>query len=254
MKENNGRQRAHFWRCVSTLRYTARVYIGGGRGVMPAVALLLALSLLYSMAPARVADSYAFSMTILFCVMVWLGLGFDEAEDPVAQQLVILRLGSAVRFFSYGALFLLATSGVFGLFAALYPVGLHALRGGGLFHTSPTPGAVGIAWVLLTAAAFMGGALGALLHPRIVPDRRIARLLALFGAVLCCVRTGVHSMFPASRAVTWLIPPVSRASELLAGLDAFPADVALGLLAQFLLYGVVLSAIRVLVAARRGFA
>lgn len=237
----------------STASFTGRVYIASNRIIMPCMTLLVALAGLYAVAPARIADSYAYSMTVFFFVMVWIGMGFTEAEDPVSQQLVILRIGRPVLYYIARTLFVVCVGLALALFCIVFPLLMNLMRGGGLYKTEIRADTLLIGYALHTVTGFMGAAVGMALHPRIVPDRKAALLVALFVCLVGFVQAGIHNALPFTRFLTWVFPPISRVSEAFAGLDAFPPGAAAGVFVHFLVYGLVLSAIQIAVLVRRKF-
>lgn len=237
----------------SLFTYQLRVYLRTSKAIMPLCALIVFLGGLYAVAPFRVADSFAFSMSILPFIMAWVGFAACEVEDAVSEQLLVLKARSAAKYYISVTLFLLCISTAFSLIAVLFPWALQLIRGAEMFKTPLTPGAMAYALVLHTAAAFMGSANGALFHPRLVHDRRSGVLFVLGIMLIGFTAPGIVRLFPFAGFVIWLFPPVSRASTLLAGQDYFTAGVAATLFLQYILYGTVFSALRIVLLIKRKF-
>lgn len=235
----------------SVLWYQTRIYVRSGRYFLPFVLYLFALGLLYSAAPVPPVDGYCFSMTVWFFAMCWIGFTFAGMEDPVSEQLMVLKLQSAGRYYALQCLFLVLAGCAGSLVALLFPLLLHALNGFTLFSyrmTLPT-----LAWSLAlhSLVAFMAGAAGSLLHPRILPDRKMAGLILLFIALVGFVTPGIIRELPALRPALWLFPPIWLVSDWFAGLTAFPTGRALLLCALYAGYGLVFSCLKVLILRKR---
>lgn len=238
---------------LNLLRYDAATYRRTNKYVMPFLALLVAESGIYAIAPVRVADSYVFSMCLLFFIMVWMGLVYPETVNPVDEQLVMLKIGSAPKYYTAGLAFQFLLGACMSLFATLYPLLMHAVRGFTLYKTSLMASDVMLSFVLHCCVAFCGSSVGGLFHPRIMTDRKMALLLALFVSLTGAVKIGIHRAIPASVAVTWLFPPVSDLMAMFAGLDTFPVGNAMLAMLFVLAYALVLSAVKVTLLCKRKF-
>lgn len=235
------------------VRYHAAGYLRTTRYVIPAFVLLAFMGGVYGLKPAKVVDSYAFSMGALFFVMVSVGLTYSDVEDAVSEQVLVLKMGSAVKHHMARALFLLTISVAFGLFTALFPVLADVINRFTLFKRPLTFQDVAGALAVSSAVAFLGGATGAALHPRIIRDRKAAILIAAFVALVGFAKIGIHRAAPALRAVTWAFPPISDILDRFVGAEAFTAQNVLFAAGIALAYGAVLTALQIAVLARRKF-
>lgn len=237
----------------STLAYQLRGYLKTSKPVMPFAAQLLAVGLLYAVMPVYAADSYAASATILCFIAAWIGLTYADVEDPVGEQLLVLKLGSIARFQAAYTLFLVLLGLFSSALAVVQPLLVHAANGFRLYKTPITPGTVGFALLLHACCAFMGTAVGAFFHPRLVPNRKAVLLLICFVLIVGFVRAGLHRLYPWTAAITWAFPPIGVISEVLAGSSAFAAGQVLRVAVQCLLYGCVLTGLRIILLCRRRF-
>lgn len=239
---------------TNTLRYQLRVYLKTSKPVMPFGTLLLLVWLLYAIMPVLAADSYAASATILACVATWIGLTYADIEDPVSEQLLVLKLGSIFRYQLAYTLFLFFIGFVGAILAVALPLVVNAVNSFALYKEPITAQTVLYGLLLHIAAAFMGMALGAMFHPRLFPDRKIALLLACLVLIVSFVKLGIHSVLPFTTYLTWLFPPLSEISEQLSGLANFSSGPVAVLSGYCLLYGAVLSGLRIYLLSRLRFA
>lgn len=239
---------------VNTLRYQTRVYLRSNKPIMPFAVLILLVGLLYAVMPVLPADSYAASATVLSFVSAWLGLSYAEVEDPVSEQLIVLKLGSIVKYQAAYTLFLVLVGLAAGALAVVLPLIQYAIHGEALYEVQVNVSTVLYALVLHTCVAFMGTSTGAFFHPRLFPNRQITLLLICFALLLGFVKIGLHRMFPFTAALTWIFPPISEISETFSGMGLFSLGPVAAVAGRCLLYGGVLTAIRITVIARRRFA
>ena len=58
---------------------------------MPLIASAVFLYVMYSVKPLYVVSSYLISCTVIFLIMMWVGLSVSSGENTVTEQLVLLR-------------------------------------------------------------------------------------------------------------------------------------------------------------------
>lgn len=238
---------------VSALRYHAAVYLRTARYVPPFLAFLVLLAGAYGTVPVQVVNSFAFSMSAIFFVMIAIGMTYADAEDIVSEQLLILRFGCPLAHYIANAVFLFLIGAAFSLFATLYPLVLNILIGFALYKRPVTAADAVWAFVLHCFVAYMGGAVGALFHPRIVRDRKLAMLLATTVAVVGFTKIGIHRILPIAAAVTWVFPPMSDIADMLAGQPAFTARHIATVVGVTALYGTFVNAAQIALLVKRKF-
>lgn len=235
------------------LRYQAQVYIRSARYVLPFAALLIFLGGLYAYRPMQVVQGFSFSASVLCFVMVAIGLSYPDVEDTVSEQLLVLKMRSAARYETACVLFVGLVGVALAVFCLLFGVLVDALTGFTLFDEPLRLSDALYGLAVHAAMAFLGGAVGGLLHPRIVRDRKMALLLAIFICAVGLVKPGLHGLLPATAWVTWLFPPVAEVSTLFADKLAFDGLTVLRAAGGALLYGAAASVARVLLLVRRGY-
>ena len=238
---------------ISAVSYLLRSYVRTSRPLMPFLTLLLLTGLLYGTKPVQAADSYTVSTTILCFASTWIGLTYCEVQSPVSEQLLVLKLGGIVRYQLAYTLSLMVVGLCAALLCTLLPLLLHVVNGFTLYDPPVNLPTVLFSVLLHFCAAFMGTATGAFFHPRYVPERKNALLFICFVLVVAFVKVGLHDRLPFARGITWLFPPIAELSESLAGTSSFPPDAVLLRSAHFLLYGGVLTALRLALLRRLRF-
>lgn len=238
---------------ISAIGYHSDVYIRTTRYVVPCLLLLIAGGGIYSTAPVRVADSYAYTMAMLFFCMVCIGVTATDADDPVADQLLVLRLGSLSMHVLAKLGFLLFASVVLGILTALFPLLMHVAHGSALYKTPLHAREVLLAIPLHTMAGFLGAVTGSLFHPSLMRERKLAMLAAGFMAVMGFIKIGLHRLLPWTVTVTWILPPISDMVARFTGLDAFPGSSVAAALAIAGAYALVVCVLQVVLISRRKF-
>lgn len=239
----------------SALSYQWKMYIRSNRYVMPSFAFVIMAGLMYSVVPVSPVDSYSMTAVYLFFAMVWAGFTYSDVQDPIQEQLLILKWKSPVKHYASQSLFLLLFGMLLGLGGVLLPLGINAINSGRVYSFPVTPAMVISAFVLHVAMAFLGGAIGAFFHPRmvVIGDRRLGLLQAFVVAVLGIAKIGIRRMAPWMAAVDWLFPPVGEVGVIFAGKESFPPADVLRCLAAALAYGLVVTGVRIGVLTKKGF-
>ena len=195
-------------RTAEAARLQAVLYLKTGKFVMPGLALLIFLVSFYSIGPVSLVDTSVLTALALALVMAWAGLSFARAEEPIVAQLLQLKLLSPVRETASRAILLLAFSLTAALLSAAWPLGKNLVSGGTFFTRSLTPKDAWGILGLFFSASVMGGAYGALFHPRIFRDTRAAWMIALLGCLLGAYSGIISGGIPALRFAAPLLPPL----------------------------------------------
>jgi hypothetical protein len=231
-------------------RYLLALYARSSRCIMQATALMLFVAVLYATAPADVVSDFSLSAVVVFFLMAWAGFGMP---DPVMEQLLLLKAGSAARLRVGEALALFILGAVGGAVSVLYPVIVNLFMGGHLFKSPLTAEDVLLGFALSAAAGFSGGITGSFFHPRVVEDRKLAALLTLLLSVLGLIKQGLSGLWPPLSALGWLLPPLADAAVRVSGKEAFaPGDVLLSA-GGLILYGCALGLVRHAILERRKY-
>ncbi|MFQ7552378.1 MAG: hypothetical protein ACLRMZ_21330 [Blautia marasmi] len=88
------------------IKYQMQQYFSTSKFVMPFAVLMILLYSIYSSKPVGVMDSLTVSCVFLFLVMVWVGVTACDMEDMVSEQILILRVQSAGKYYVSHAVFL----------------------------------------------------------------------------------------------------------------------------------------------------
>ncbi len=234
-------------RIVELSNYQLRVYFKSSRFVMPFIVTVVFLAVLYSSRPVSIESSFALTCFLLFGVMAWAGYTFPSGEDTVMEQILFLRVKSGLIYYAGKSVALAAAAVLLSGFGILIPGVQWLLHGGMFFDRAAEVSDLLAALLLFPACSFAGGALGGLLHPVVIPERKCASLLTTLFVLLSVIRGPLVREIPFLRALFWVLPPVEGAASVYMGTqDALPARLT-GYFAALFLYGVVYCVVKSLI-------
>lgn len=234
-------------------RYGLHIYFKGNKFIMPLVVIIVYQYTMYTIMPVGIVDSFVMASYLVFFVLVWTGLSVSADENPVMEQIQLLRVRSSLCYYLSRA----AVLAVLGLSASticvLFPVIQNLLNHKALFLRPLTAYDVLNAFILVAGCSFAGGALGSLLHPRVMEDRKLAVVLTVLFSVLTVVRTGLVQEITFLKYVAWILPPVDRVSYIYGNADEFRLIQTGILFAALAAYGAALVIIRSCICQKRKF-
>lgn len=229
---------------ISLVKYQLHIYLKGSRFVMPLVAAFLFLSAMYSVKPLNIVSSFLISGVFLFLLMVWIGLSLANAENPVLEQLILLRVQNEGIYYLSKYIYILIIGLFADLFCILFPVIMNILNGGDMFLRSLTINDCVNGFLLQGGCIFVGAGLGSLLHPRVMKDRRMAIVLTVFFAILTLVKTALAEEIVFMKWIVWSFPPIMNAAEQYGNAEQFRLNQSITLFIYMVLYGSMLCAIK----------
>lgn len=243
LRENEmEKQRGSVWGMLS---YEFRTYFKTNRFAMPFLVLMVFLFSLYSSMPVGVTDSFTISCNLLFLLMTWAGLSYNEMQQATEEQMMILRLQSETIYYFGQSLFLCLLGGIFTLVSLLIPLVLDAVNGGQLFSMGILLQDAAGGLLFMWAGAFLGSSLGTLLHPRVMKDRKAAVVLTVLIAVLAIGKTAILQDASWVGWVLYLLPPISDVTGVFAGTLHFTLKDTAFAAGMCILYGGILTAVRI---------
>ena len=198
------------------IKYHFRSYLKSNKLVMPISALMIFLFFLYkqiSAEPVDVIGSFTLSMVCLFFLMTWIGLTYNDIENPVSEQLLILKVRSEKRYYLSRNLFLIIIGIIMSIITVLFPVIQNLLINFQVLSIID----VLLGLLLHCFVAFTGSMTGAFLHPRIMKDRKLAVVLTFLMALMGVIKISINVKIPITRYITWVFPPISNFMKAFAG-------------------------------------
>lgn len=238
---------------VSLVKTQLQIYFKGSTFIMPLIVSVIFLYTMYTIKPQQIVSSYLVSSVFLFFVMVWVGLSVNSGENIVTEQILLLRVQSVPSYYASKVIFLICIALLADVLYALFPVIQNILNGGDMFTRQMLVSDVINALLLQGGSAFAGAALGSLLHPRVMKNRKLAIVLTVFFTTLTLTSTSLTAVFPALKAILWVVPPVMIPAEIYGKAEYFSWGSTGALFAALILYGIIYSAMKSIICHRNKF-
>jgi hypothetical protein len=203
------------------LIYHFKTYLKSYKLLLPFLIYLIYLFAAYGIMPFSIVSSFSESAGVLFFIMAYVGFSYAELENPVTEQLILLRTNNDNLYYLSRLTVLLIISFVMSLLGLLYPLILNSVNNDHLFTRSLQLEDVVIGFFLHCLMAFLGAMTGSFFHPRIIKNRKLAVLLLFFVAVTGISKGALANHIPQTRFVSWIFPPVFDILASFTKLDFF---------------------------------
>jgi len=223
----------------SLIRYHYRLYVKTNKFVMPALIWIVFVNFLYSGQMSDIMSSTLLSISLLFFIMLWVGISYMESIDPVSEQILLLKVENRNTYYRSKNAFVFLLGAVLGLVGVAFPVLKNMASGFELFTRPLTVGDIFCAFILHIIVATLGASLGIVFQPRCMKNRKEALMLVTLIAIISITKAGINHAFLYAKYITWLFPPLSDITLYFNSSDYFSAT-AMG---KAVLFGCVYSAI-----------
>ncbi|MBC3901154.1 hypothetical protein [Acetobacterium malicum] len=190
------------------LVYHFKSYLKSYKLLLPFLIYLIYLFAAYGIMPFSIVSSFSESAGVLFFIMAYVGFSYAELENPVTEQLILLRVNNDTLYYLSRLTVLLIIGFVMSLLALLYPLVLNSVNNDHLFTRNLQFEDVTIGFFLHCLMAFLGAMTGSFFHPRLIKNRKIAVLLLFFVTVMGISKGALADYFPQTRLIAWVFPPV----------------------------------------------
>lgn len=236
---------------VEMAKYRLHIWKRGHIYVMPLVVLALYDGFCYSIRPAQLVTCVVMLCFVLFLTMVWMGYMLADREDPVEEQLLYLRAARKSSYYIGKGLFLLAAQMIFAVLAMAVPL-LLFVAGTGLFSGAVTAWDLVQSFLLLSGSSGAGIALGGLLSPRVMRDRKLSLLLTMLMTFMSVLGFALKRYAVAGWLV-WLLPPIFSIGEAYGSGNSFLPEKTVVLWGTLVLYSIIYLALGDIIRHKRRF-
>lgn len=205
----------------SLLRYQYRMYVKSNKFIMPFLTWIIFLYVLYHQCGLEFVSSILISMSFLFPIMTWISITYLENIDPVAEQILLLKVNNRNTYYNSKNVFVFLVGIIFSFVGAIYPIMQNGLNGFSIFTRQLTIWDLLCALILHIVAALLGELLGVLFQPRCMKNRKDAIVFIALIAVISIAKTGINHTFLFAKYITWLFPPLCNITSLFSNCDYF---------------------------------
>lgn len=215
------------------------------------VVVAVFLNFMYNLSPAGVVGCFCVTGYFVFVVMAWVGFSVSSSENEVMEQIQLLRVQSNTVYYTGKALFLI----IIGLFTDVVCIAFPLIKNVLVYlFDRPVSGydVLNII-ILIVGCSFVGGALGSMLHPRVMRDRKAAVLLTLLFVALTVIRASVIREMPFFRFIAWILPPIDKIFSAYGSRNYFSLTQTFSIFIPLVLYGMIYSLLKSVVCCARKF-
>ncbi|WP_303871593.1 hypothetical protein [Acetobacterium wieringae] len=203
------------------LIYHFKTYLKSYKLLLPFLIYLSYLFAAYGIMPFSIVSSFSESAGVLFCIMAYVGFSYSELENPITEQLILLRVNNDTLYYLSRLTVLLIIGFVMSFLGLLYPLVDNVVSDYHLFTRNLQVHDVAIGFILHFLMAFTGAMIGSFFHPRIFTSRKIAVLLLFFVTIMGIAKGSLTDLFPQTNLITWIFPPVFEILSAFRGMEFF---------------------------------
>jgi len=194
--------------------------------------------------------SYIFlSELFTFVIAVWLGHTSHNFIDNTTEQLLILRTKSHIKYYTIHTIFLFNISTVL----ALIGIGIPTILSFTGFFYQFTFAYFAYSLLLFLGSSFAGVSLGALFHPRVIPQKAEAPFYAIFTCLIAVTRHPISQAYPFLTYPLRLLPNTSAHHAIIPNSAHLTFPIVALLFLTSLAYGLIYSAIKIYALSKNKF-
>lgn len=195
---------------ISVLKYNFKMYMKSHKYIMPFFIFIIYMVMAYSMRLLDIVGSMVSSAAFLFALMTWIGFTYCSNIELIAEEVLILKLKSHTRYWISKIIFM----GVVGAFFSILSVGLPIIYNliCNVFKYPVIFSDIFVSFIIHMFLSVIGALIGMLLQPRIISNRKMAMLGAIFIVLMSIIKGPVINEVPYSKYVMWIFPPINEVS------------------------------------------
>lgn len=235
------------------VRYNLKDYLQSTKIILPTITLVLLQIAVYNTSPLKLVDSVLMSCLYTFLIMIWIGYAYNSLEDPVSQQLIILKIKNSTSYYLSQNVLLSILCIVISGVCSLVTIISNLVNHSSLFERNITGYDICTFFTLFLCSTLTGAFLGSLIHPRILTDKKLALLLVLLIATLCLTKEGLLAKNHYLAYVLWVLPPIEKYVNLFMETNRLDMQVLSLFSLLMMVYAIFYSVIRIVLLNRIKF-
>lgn len=196
---------------ISILKYNFNMYIKSYKYIMPFFIFIAYTGMAYYIMPVDIVGSMISSAAFIFALMTWIGFTYCNDVDLITEEILILNLKSHTRYWISKIIFM----SVVGLFFSILSIGLPIIYNliCNVFKAPVTFSDVFVSFLIHMPLSIIGALIGLLLQPRIISNRKMAMLGAIFIVLMSIAKDPVINEFSYAKYIVWIFPPINKISK-----------------------------------------
>lgn len=238
---------------VDMTKYRLHRYFYSSRPVIPFIIIVCFIRIMYSVKPMGVCSGYILSGVLQFVLLTFVTLNMNGNEKIVEEQLLFFRGHRWSVYCIAREITFLLISCFYGAMLAIGPVIVNCFNEFSFFNRRLTVEDVGLGAIIIFGNGFAGIAIGDVLHPRIMNDRKMAIITAVGIMVLSIVKDAIIEKCSAFVFIGIFLPSVMKAARDLGNEDYFKIQSVIVFILMMVLYYLVIATVKNLVLARKKF-
>jgi hypothetical protein len=137
------------------VRYHTNVYFKSNKIIMPLLLWIAFLKISYSQTGLSYVPDIVMSSGCLFFIMIWIGFGCMDIENPISEQILIIKVKNADRYYISKIVFLLLIGLGMSAIGVVIPLLINIMNGYRLFNRTITLEDILCGLLLLFILAFL---------------------------------------------------------------------------------------------------
>lgn len=238
---------------VSMTKYRLHRYFYSSRPVIPLIVTACFLEAMYSVRPMNVGSGYILSGIFQFILMTFVALSINGNEENVEEQLLLFHGNGWGAYCMAREITLLVISCLYGVLLTFGPVIVNCFNHFSFFTRTLTAGDVAMGAIIILGSGFAGIAIGDVLHPRIMSERKIAISVAVVIMLLSIVKDAIIEEYRFLAFFGILLPSIMKPARDLGNGDCFEIKSVMAFILMMALYYSVIVVIKNLILNRKKF-
>lgn len=238
---------------IGMTKYRLHRYFYSSRPVIPLIATVCFLRVMYSAKPMNVGSGYILSGVFQFVLMIFVALSMNGNEEIVEEQLLLFHGNRWSPYCMAREINLLVISCFYGVLLTIGPVIINCCNNLSYFTRPLTAIDVAMGATIILGSGFAGIAIGDVFHPRIMGDRKIAIAVAIGIMILSIVKDSVIEKYEIFALAGIFLPSVMKPAHDLGNGDYFEAKSVFTFLIMMALYYFIIVVIKNLMLNRKKF-
>lgn len=205
------------------------------------------------MKPVDICSSYLLSGVFQFVLLTFVALSMSGSEETEEEQLLLLHGNTWCAYCVSREMTLCMISFLYGVLLEFVPVFLNCINRFSLYKRTLLFGDVAAGTMIIIGSGLAGIAIGDVLHPRIMSDRKLAVAVAVGLMILSIAKDVVIEKYSFLTVFGIVLPSVMKPARDLGNGDYFELRSVIVFLFLMLFYYLMVAVMKSLVLSRKRF-